>query len=194
MKISASAYNSWARGVSYQETESQKVCREKVRECFYLHRRRYGARRIAAELKIGRQRARLAMKREGLKAIAPKRFIPKTTDSTHDQRVSPNLLSAGANQPTGKGEVIVGDITYLPLKGGRFCYLACFQDKYTRRIIGWAIESNDGADCSGGFGTGTAAQTRRHGARRGNHKINIIFVRTFRRIHSLFLSNIFSPA
>ncbi len=86
---------------------------------------------IAAELKIGRQRARSAMRREGLQAIAPKRFVPLTTDSKHELRVSPNLLQEGANQPKSKGEVIVGDITYLPVQGGGFHYLACFQDKFT---------------------------------------------------------------
>jgi transposase InsO family protein len=139
MQVSPPAYYSYARGKTYRETVAQKSCREKVRSCFYEHRRRYGTRRIAAELKIGRAAARSAMRREGLRAIAPKRFKPTTTDSKHDLRVSPNLLQSGANQPKSKGEVIVGDITYLPLKSGGFCYLACFQDKYTRRIIGWQV-------------------------------------------------------
>jgi transposase InsO family protein len=141
MRVSVTAYYAYARGKTYRESEAQKICREKVRACFYEHRRRYGSRRIAAELKIGRRRARSLMRREGLKAIAPKAFVPRTTDSKHDLRVSPNLLQAGANQPLGKGEVIVGDITYLPLRGGGFCYLACFQDKFTRRIVGWSVSS-----------------------------------------------------
>ncbi|MGI8467259.1 MAG: IS3 family transposase [Pyrinomonadaceae bacterium] len=119
--------------------KAQKRCREKVRSCFYEHRRRYGSRRIAAELKIGRFRVRKALKRENLQAIAPKRFRPTTTDSKHDLRVSPNLLQSGANQPIGKSEVMVGDITYLRLAGGTFCYLACLQDKFTRRIVGWKV-------------------------------------------------------
>ncbi len=139
MQVGASAYYRYARGKTYRETATQKACREKVRTCFFEHRRRYGSRRIAAELKIGRCQVRSAMKCEGLRAIAPKRFKPTTTDSRHDQRVSPNLLQDGMNAPTIKGEVIVGDITYLPLRGGKFCYLACFQDKYTRRIIGWQV-------------------------------------------------------
>ncbi len=79
------------------------------------------------------------MKREGLQAIAPKRFKPQTTDSKHGLTVSPNLLQNQLNAPTGKGEVLVGDITYLPLRGGGFCYLACLQDKFTRRIVGWKV-------------------------------------------------------
>ena len=37
-------------------------------------------------------------------------------------------------------KVIVGDITYIRLQGGKFCYLAVWQDKLTRRIIGWSLE------------------------------------------------------
>lgn len=38
--------------------------------------------------------------------------------------------------------MIVGDITYLPLQNGRFCYLATFQDKFTRRVVGWQVSEN----------------------------------------------------
>ncbi|HLM59415.1 MAG TPA: hypothetical protein VK308_01300 [Pyrinomonadaceae bacterium] len=75
------------------------------------------------------------MKKESLTAICPKRFVPRTTDSKHDFGYSPNLLKA-AGEPQEKGQVMVGDITYLPLQDGKFCYLATFQDKFTRRIVG----------------------------------------------------------
>ena len=141
MRISASAYYAYARGETYRETAAQKICREKVRECFYEHRRRYGSRRIAKQLRIGRWKARTAMNHAGLRAIAPKRFKPQTTNSKHDLRISPNLLQNDLNTPTSKGEVIVGDITYLPLRSGGFCYLACLQDKFTRRIVGWQVSA-----------------------------------------------------
>jgi transposase InsO family protein len=81
------------------------------------------------------------MNRAGLRAIAPKRFKPQTTNSKHDLRISPNLLQNDLNTPTSKGEVIVGDITYLPLRSGGFCYLASLQDKFTRRIVGWQVSA-----------------------------------------------------
>ena len=112
---------------------------ERVRTCFYFHRRRYGTRRLAVELQTGRAAVRAAMRRENLRAISPCRFKPRTTDSDHDSRVSPNLLKESANEPTAAGEVIVGDITYIRLRDGSFCYLAVFQDKFTRRIVGWAL-------------------------------------------------------
>jgi transposase InsO family protein len=139
MKVSLSAFYAYRRGASYQKTSRQKELDERVRNCFYFHRRRYGTRRIAVELATGRASVRAAMRRENLRAICPRRFRPRTTDSNHDSRISPNLLKAAANEPTAAGEVIVGDITYILLRDGSFCYLAIFQDKFTRRIVGWAI-------------------------------------------------------
>jgi len=40
MRVGASAYYRYARGATYRETTAQKICREKVRVCFYEHRRR----------------------------------------------------------------------------------------------------------------------------------------------------------
>lgn len=79
------------------------------------------------------------MRRENLRAIQPRSFKPQTTDSKHGLPVCVNLLQDGANAPTGRGEVFIGDITYLRLRDGSFCYLACLQDKFTRRIVGWKV-------------------------------------------------------
>lgn len=50
-----------------------------------------------------------------------------------------NLLKNLTGEPCGVGEAVVGDITYLALRNGKFCYLATFQDKLTRRMIGWEV-------------------------------------------------------
>ncbi len=138
MQVRRSCYYSWRANAGYGFSVGKIRQTARIKECFYFHRRRYGSRRIAAELRIGRFRARSVMKREGLRAIAPKRFKPQTTDSKHGLATSPNLLQNPLNAPTGKGEVFVGDITYLAVRGG-FCYLACLQDKFTRRIVAWQV-------------------------------------------------------
>ncbi len=141
MKVNRSAYYAYARGKTYRESQLKRDCAAAVRVCFNEHRRRYGTRRIAAELKIGRAAVRSAMRRENLRAIAPKNFKPQTTDSKHSLPVCANLLQSGANAPAAQGKVFVGDITYLLLRSGTFCYLACLQDKFTRRIVGWKVSS-----------------------------------------------------
>lgn len=146
MKVSEAAFYAWSKGKTYRLSRKKSELAQAVKEVFYLHRRRYGARRISAELvasgvRVGRRLAGSLMKAQALKAITPKRFVPRTTDSRHDFGFSPNLLRESVNEPAGQGEVIVGDITYLPLKGGKFCYLATFQDKFTRRIVGWQVSA-----------------------------------------------------
>lgn len=135
MVVSCCSYYAYARRETYKENSNTA----KIKECFYQNRRRYGSRRIAKTLKIGRFQVRSAMKKEGLKSIQPKSFRPKTTDSSHDFRVSPNLLKTLEKGSFTKGEVLVGDITYVRIRDEKFCYFACFQDKLTRRIVGWQV-------------------------------------------------------
>jgi len=50
-----------------------------------------------------------------------------------------NLLAHVPQQEYVAVRVIIGDITYIRLRGGKFCYLAVWQDKVMRRIIGWSL-------------------------------------------------------
>lgn len=147
LKVGEAAFYSWRKGKTYQPSYKRSELAGAVKEIFYLHQRRYGARRISAELKaadvrVGRRLASSLMKEQSLAAIRPRAFKPRTTDSNHGFGFSPNLLTDSSNEPSGQGQVIVGDITYLPLQNGRFCYLATFQDKFTRRIVGWQVSAN----------------------------------------------------
>ena len=78
------------------------------------------------------------MSEENLKAIQPKAFKPKTTDSK-GTTAAPNLVAEINPQECALGKIIIGDITYIRLRGGKFCYLAIWQDKVSRRIIGWSL-------------------------------------------------------
>ena len=135
MQVKRCNYYAWRRGETYKENPVAA----RIKECFVANARRYGSRRIAAELKIGRASVQKVMRQQGLRAIAPKRFKPTTTDSKHGLGANDNLLKNGLNAPTAKGQVLVGDITYLPMQDGTFCYLAVLQDKFTRRIVGWKV-------------------------------------------------------
>ncbi len=138
MQVTRSCYYAYLKSRAEREKVGESLEAGQVKECFTRHRRRYGSRRIAKELKLGRFLVRGLMREQGLKAIQPKSFVPRTTDSQHGLRISPNLLKE-IGEVKQQGQMIVGDITYLPLQNGKFCYLATFQDKYSRRIIGWAI-------------------------------------------------------
>ncbi len=52
-----------------------------------------------------------------------------------------NLLLT-APQPIAINQLWVGDITYVPILGGDFLYLAMLMDRYSRRIVGWSLQDH----------------------------------------------------
>ncbi len=146
LKISRSAYYAYQAGKSHRLTEGKEKLRQAVVDSFADHRRRYGSRRLLAELQeqgyeVGRHQLRRLMQLEGLQAIQPRSFIPRTTDSRHSGPFSPNLLLA-MDFPTAPGKVLVGDITYIPLAGSEWGYLAAWMDLFSRKIKGWSVADN----------------------------------------------------
>ena len=143
LRISRAGFYAWR-----SEAESARAARDRkllplVRDVFWRHRRRYGARRIAVELMAqgelcGVDRVAKLLKIQGLRAIQPKSFVPKTTQSRHGLGYSPNLL-LHAPPPTRLNEVWVADITYIPLRTGDFAYLALVMDLFSRRVLGWDL-------------------------------------------------------
>jgi transposase InsO family protein len=143
LELSRSGYYAWRQGVPSQRAERDAELTPLVRAIFWKHKRRYGARRIASELvDIGEvcspRRVAKIMKTQRLRAIQPKSFVPKTTNSRHGLGYSPNLL-LDAPDPTGINQLWVGDITYVPLVDGTFCYLALLMDRYSRYVVGWQL-------------------------------------------------------
>lgn len=104
MEVSRTAYYRYVRGDSYQPTADKKEQLEAVEETFWQHKRRYGQRRLLIELReqgytIGRHRVRRLMQQQGLAAIQPRSFVPRTTDSQHGKRICANLWR-GRPMPT----------------------------------------------------------------------------------------------
>lgn len=143
MRASMSGYYAWRKRLAKPPCLKRKKLADLVRDCYFENRRRYGTRRIKRALarsgvKVGRAIVRRLTKEQGLKAIQAKSFKPRTTDS-RGVKPAPNLLVGIKLEECAAGRIIVGDITYIPLRGGKFCYLAMWQDKVTRRIIGWSL-------------------------------------------------------
>lgn len=143
MEVSSSGYYAWRKRLTIPPKPRRKTLAQLVKNCYWENRRRYGVRRIKAALnkagvQIGKFQVRQLMKEEGLKAIQPKSFVPKTTDS-RGVKASPNLLKDIRIEECAPTKIIIGDITYIPLQDGSWCYLAIWQDKVTRRIIGWSL-------------------------------------------------------
>src|SRR5438034_640486 len=74
-------YYAHARGGASRREQENARLRPQVRQIFWEHKRRYGARRIAAELAArgetcGPRRASRLLKQLGLQAIQPRSFRP----------------------------------------------------------------------------------------------------------------------
>lgn len=141
LAVSRSGFYVWQQEREGVRAERDGELLPLIRDIFWRHKRRYGARRIAQELcsmdeRCGVARVARLLKTEGLRAIQPKSFRPRTTESRHGLGYNRNLLR-GRAAPVGINEVWVGDITYIPLRGGIFGYLSLLMDLFSRRIVGW---------------------------------------------------------
>ncbi|WP_424876948.1 IS3 family transposase [Streptomyces sp. SLBN-8D4] len=102
----------------------------------------YGVPRITAELReagerVNHKRIARVMRGAGLAGVRLRRRH-RTTVADPAAAKAPDLIGRDftATEPNTK---YVGDITYLPLDGGKFLYLATVIDLASRRLAGWAI-------------------------------------------------------
>ena len=121
--------------------EEEMEVRNTIQQIVLEHRRRYGYRRVAAELHrrgmaVNHKRVLRLMREDNLLGVEPKAFVV-TTDSDHDQQVYLNL--AKRMKPTAINQLWVADITYIRL-ASEFVYLAVVLDVFSRKVVGWALD------------------------------------------------------
>ncbi len=124
-----------------QPVEEEMEVRSAIQQIALEHRRRYGYRRITAELhrrgmRVNHKRVARIMREDNLLGIQPKRFVV-TTNSNHKLEIYLNL--AGRMKLTGINQLWVADITYIRLKA-EFVYLAVILDGFSRKVVGWALD------------------------------------------------------
>src|SRR6202011_5402552 len=115
--------------------------RSTIQQIVLEHRRRYGYRRVTAELRrrgmiVNRKRVSRLMREDNLLAVQPRAFV-LTTDSKHQFEVYLNLASR--MKLTGINQLWVADITYIRLQA-EFVYLAVILDGFSRKVVGWALD------------------------------------------------------
>jgi putative transposase len=124
-----------------QPVDEEMEVRSAIQQIALEHRRRYGYRRITAELHrrgmpVNHKRVVRIMREDNLLGIQPKRFVV-TTNSNHKLEVYLNL--AGRMKLTAINQLWVADITYIRLKA-EFVYLAVILDAFSRRVVGWILD------------------------------------------------------
>lgn len=147
LEVSASGYHAWlARADSPTEGWRQELV-DAIEEVHGDVKQRYGSPRMTAELNARGHEcsentvARL-MRRQGIRAKTPKRFV-RTTDSNHRLPVAENILARDF-APAGPNESWCADITYLPTREG-WLYLAVVEDLFSRKIVGWSMDQTMGS-------------------------------------------------
>lgn len=115
--------------------------RAEIQQIFTEHKRRYGYRRVSAELRrrgfpVNHKRVARLMREDNLLAVQPQSFAI-TTESDHDCEIFFNL--AARMKLTGINQLWVADITYIRLQG-EFVYLAVVLDAFSRKVIAWALD------------------------------------------------------
>ena len=124
-----------------QPDEEAMAVRAEIQQIVLAHRRRYGYRRITAELRrrgllVNHKRVARLMRDDNLLAVQPRAFVT-TTASEHELDVYLNL--ARRLTLTGINQLWVADITYIRLRT-EFIYLAVILDGFSRKVVGWALD------------------------------------------------------
>jgi putative transposase len=121
--------------------EEEMEVRSAIQQIALNHRRRYGYRRITAELRrrgmlVNHKRVSRIMREDNLLGVQPRAFVI-TTDSNHELEVYLNLASR--MKLTGINQLWVADITYIRLLA-EFVYLAVILDAFSRKVVGWELD------------------------------------------------------
>ena len=116
---------------------------ERIAEIHRDSRATYGAPRIHAELraqgiKVGCKRVARLMRAAKLCGVSRRHWMV-TTVRDHQARPAPDLVERNFSA-VAPNRLWVADITYIPTWAG-FLYLAVVLDVFSRRIVGWAMES-----------------------------------------------------
>ncbi|MER6618556.1 IS3 family transposase [Streptomyces xantholiticus] len=145
--IARSSFYYWRRTAADRAVRQAAVARLAAR-IRAVHRESdgtYGVPRITAELReagerVDHKRIARVMRNIGLAGLRLRRRH-RTTVPDPAAAKAPDLIGRDftASEPNTK---YVGDITYLPLDGGKFLYLATVIDLASRRLAGWAIANH----------------------------------------------------
>jgi putative transposase len=144
LDVSASGYWAWKKRPLSEREKTDRALEAEIGEIHRWSRGTYGVPRMHAELRargkrVGRKRVARLMGRLGLQGVT-RRKGTFTTVRERDARPAPDLVDRNFVVP-GPDQLWVADITYIPTWAG-FLYLAVVIDAWSRRAVGWAMETH----------------------------------------------------
>jgi putative transposase len=145
LEVSRSGFHAWAKRAPSARAREDARLTERIREIHQRNRRVYGSPRIHAELamadgeRVGRKRVERLMRQAGISGLVARKR-GRTTVRVPGVRVCEDLVDR-AFMAAAPDRLWVADITYLRTWEG-WLYLVAVQDVYSRRIVGWAMDSH----------------------------------------------------
>ena len=140
--VSRAGYYAWLKRPVSPRAKRREELAVKIQHVHEQNRGVYGSPRVHRALlaegeTVSENTVADIMKERQIRAKSKKKFVPRTTDGTHQQPVAKNLLDRQfqADQPNHKW---VADITYIRTDEG-WLYLAGVMDLHSRKIVGWSM-------------------------------------------------------
>ncbi|MFF2820495.1 IS3 family transposase [Kitasatospora cineracea] len=144
LDVNRSSYYKWLGGAGPRAVRRREdeVLAERIRRIHADSGGAYGSPRATAELRetgtrVNHKRVARVMRTHGIVGIRLRRRV-RTTVPDPTAPVIADLFERDFTAP-GPGRKYMGDITYLPLAGGEFLYLATVLDCSSRKVVGWSI-------------------------------------------------------
>jgi len=142
--VSPSGYYAWRKRPASARAQADQRLLRQIRTAHEASRGTYGVPRIHAELceqgvRVSRKRVARLMREAGIAGVSRRRFVT-TTQRDHRARPAPDLVERDFTVD-GPNRLWVADITYIPTWAG-FVYLAMVLDAWSRKVVGWAMETH----------------------------------------------------
>lgn len=142
--VSESGYHAWKARPPSRRAVVDAELTDRIRSVHEASRGTYGRPRVLRELQaegieVGERRVGRLMRRANVAGVSRRRWCT-TTKRDPEARAAPDLVKRQfvADAPN---KLWVADITYVPTWVG-FLYVAVVLDVFSRRIVGWAMETH----------------------------------------------------
>jgi transposase InsO family protein len=142
--VSTSGFYAWLNRAPSARAQADARLTDAIKAIHQRSRATYGMPRVHAELaehgvRVGGKRVARLMRAAGLQGASRRKWVTTTTRDA-DARPAPDLVQRHFSA-TAADALWVADITYIPTWAG-FLYLAVVIDAFSRRVVGWAMETH----------------------------------------------------